>query len=206
MLLDASWGARGGVAAAAYEEQRQHLLLALQRSASTAVEHYEPDAAAARLVRAAQAALAQTALLQVGAVGLAGGVAVKAAALADLSGLVPAALLAVTGVAVLPMQRHRLQRELRSRVEELSSQLDHSLQSHLRSELHSAASRSAELIAPIAALAESGRMAHAEREAALRASREELDAISHELRAFSDGDTDDEDDARPTGSAAAGGG
>ena len=71
---------------------------------------------------------------QAGAAGLSGLVAVKAAALVDLTGLLPAAALAATGFAILPMQRNKLQRELRARVEELTARLDETMHEHLQQE------------------------------------------------------------------------
>ena len=77
------------------------------------MERYDPSAAARRMATAAQTSIAQAALLRAGAAGVTGMVAVKAAALADLTGLLPAALLLATGLGLLPMQRLRLQREYR---------------------------------------------------------------------------------------------
>ena len=101
-----------GGQAGGYGSRRQELLLSLQDSSRRTVEAYDPQRSAERLVAAVRTSLAQAALLQLGAVGVSYAVAVKTTTLMDLTGLLPAALLAVTGLAVLPMQRHRLQREL----------------------------------------------------------------------------------------------
>ncbi len=170
-----------------YSARRQQLLLGLQQTASRTLERFEPHAASARLLSTARTALAQTAMLQASAVGLGGVVAVKAAALLDLSGLLPAAMLAATGFGVLPMQRYRAQRELRARVDELTAQLDASVERHLRHELASASARASELIVPFEVLSASARLEHEARVGTLRTARESLDELARAARELQKG-------------------
>ena len=120
-------------------------------------------------------------MLTSGAAGLSGLVAVKAVALFDLTGLLPAALLAGVGLGVLPMQRYRLQREYRERIDLLESSLDTAVHAHLKAELHSAKDRAAGLITPFATLVGSASARQEERLRALEASRTELDELAREL-------------------------
>ena len=187
--------ARGGVAApsagsdgsASFAAQRQVLLLKLQASAAKAMSHFDPDQASQRMVSAAQTSLAGAAVLTSGAAGLSGLVAVKAVALFDLSGLLPAALLAGVGLGVLPMQRYRLQREYRERIDVLESTLDTAVHAHLKAELHSAKDRAACLITPFATLVGSASARQEEGQRALKASRTELEELARELARASSG-------------------
>jgi len=180
LLASAAW-ADGAASPELYQARRHELLLGLQASASKALEQYDPQQASARLLSTAHTALAQTALLQAGAVGLGGLVVVKAAALVDLTGLLPAALLAATGFGVLPMQRYRMQRELRDKVEDLTIELDAAVERHLRQELAASATRAGELITPFATLAESKRLEHNDHLARLRAAREGIEELRREV-------------------------
>lgn len=167
--------------AGSFASQRQVLLLQLQQSASSTIDRFEPDAAAQRMITAAQSAIAQAALLTSGAAGLSGLVAVKAAALVDLTGLLPAALLAGVGLGVLPMQRYRLQMEYREKVDELAVSLDRAVEEHLKQELIDAKSRANALVTPFATLASSADARQQERLDALAASRMALEGLGGEL-------------------------
>ena len=145
---------------------------------------FDPKAAAERMVSAAQAALAQVALLHAGAAGVTSLVAIKAAALVDLTGLLPAALLAATGLGILPMQRYRLQREYVERVDELAATLDRAVLSHLQSELASAKGRAGETVAPFATLVGAAHATQQEQLVALREARAALDALASDARAL----------------------
>ena len=167
-----------------YRGQRHELLLQLQQSSRAAIDAYNPQEAAARLVTAVHVSLAQAALLQVSAAGLSGAVALKATSLMDLTGLLPAALLAVTGLAILPMQRYRLQRELQTKVRELVKQTDVAIEEHLQQELLAAKQRASDVVAPFATLVEDATAAHAERAGRLQASRQALDELAAEAQAM----------------------
>ena len=79
LLAAAAWGDGDGFSSPQqYQAQRQRLLLGLQQSAAASIEAYDASAASARLLTTAQSALAQTAFLGAGAVGLSGLVVVKA--------------------------------------------------------------------------------------------------------------------------------
>jgi len=170
-------GAEGG-----YRGKRHELMLQLQQSSCAAMTAYDPEQAAARLVASVHTALAQAALLQVGAAGLSYSVALKASTLMDLSGLLPAALLAATGLAILPMQRYRLQLELQHKVGELTQQTDVAVEQHLQHELLAARQRASDAVAPFAALVDSAASAHAARTARLREARLALDELVQEAQ------------------------
>ena len=128
--------------------------------------------------------LVQSVVAQLSAVGISGAVALKAATLADLTGLLPAAVLATSGLVILPIQRYRLQRELTERIDDLSAALSRTLESHLEQELGDCIVRTNEIVAPFAALVERSQQTNAKINALLVARREEIDNILQEVRGY----------------------
>lgn len=167
--------------AAGYASRRHELLLSMQRAARDSISSSSVSDGGERAVAAIQTSLAQVLVLEAGAVGLTGMVSLKAASLADLTGLLPVALLAAAGLVVLPLQRYRLQADLQRRVDELSASLDASLRAHLEEELQRAASRSRDVVAPFARLVEREAAAQVERRRGLDSCAEELDRLRGEL-------------------------
>ena len=165
-----------------YHVQRHALVLELHKAGATTMERYDPSSAARRMATAAQASIAQAALLQAGAAGVTGMVAVKAAALTDLTGLLPAALLLATGLGLLPMQRLRLQREYRLRIDELTASLDAAVHAHLLRELSASKARCLDLVAPFATLVKGAHAQQAGQLKALDEAREQLDALRRDAR------------------------
>jgi len=165
-----------------YHSQRHQLLLQLQGSGRSTMDRFDAKAAAERMASAAQASLAQAALLNAGAAGVTGLVAAKAAAFVDLTGLLPAALLAATGLGILPMQRYRAQREFVAQVDELASTLDGAVLSHLEAELVNTKGRCAQLVTPFATLVGSAHTLHEEQLAALAASKQALEGMAVEAK------------------------
>jgi GTP-binding protein EngB required for normal cell division len=166
---------------AGYASRRHELLISMQRSARESMSAGGVSDGGERAVAAIQTSLAQVLVLEAGAVGLTGMVSLKAASLADLTGLIPVALLAATGLVVLPLQRYRLQTDLQRRVDELSASLDASLRAHLEEELQRAASRCRDVAAPFARLVEREAAAHGERRRGLDRCAEELEKLMVQL-------------------------
>lgn len=99
-------------------------------------------------------------------------------------------------LAVLPMQRYRLQSELQTKVEELQLTLDGALSAQLEHELVRATQRAAEVVRPFEAFVEATHASQCEREAKLAASREQLDELDRELQDLAraqDGPAGDDD-------------
>ena len=164
-------------AAGHYPSRRVELLRAMEGSARDVFAKYDPTRSAERLVSAVQTSLAQTMLVQLSAVGISGAVALKAASLADLTGLLPAALLATSGFIILPIQRYRLQRELSARIDDLSAALNVVLKAHLEQELSGAVGRAREVVAPFATLVERSQRTNADKAAALAERRAEIEGL-----------------------------
>jgi small GTP-binding protein len=107
-----------------FEYDRKRLLDAVGGEAQRAVEGYDAAAEAKRLAGSVRDAVAQTALLQVSAVGLGAIVAVLASTtVADVTGILAAGALSVIGLFVLPAKRQRARRDLASKVQALREKL-----------------------------------------------------------------------------------
>jgi small GTP-binding protein len=159
----------------ALESNRRQLLDSLGQAAQKAVAGYDRRREATRLGESVQLALAGTALLEVGAVGLGSVVAaVATSSVADVTGLLAAGTLAVLGLFVIPARRRQAKRALRERLEELRRRLLDGLSSEFESEIRHSLSRLEEATAPYT------RFVRAERER-LDGARSSLDGLLAEV-------------------------
>jgi hypothetical protein len=100
------------------------------------VETYDRKEEASRLSQSVQQAVAGTALLEAGAVGLGAAVAVATSTTAaDVTGLLAAGTLAALGLFVIPARRRRAKSTLRSRIVELRERLMAELDDEFRDEI-----------------------------------------------------------------------
>jgi hypothetical protein len=107
-----------------FEYDRQRLLDAVWGEAQRAIEGYDAAAEAQRLAGSVRDAVARTALLQVGAVGLGTIVAVLASTtVADVTGILAAGALSILGLFVLPARRARARADLAVKVTALREKL-----------------------------------------------------------------------------------
>jgi small GTP-binding protein len=132
-----------------FEYDRQRLLAAVWGEAQRAVEGYDAEAEAQRLAASVRDAVAQTALLQVGAVGLGTIVAVLASTtVADVTGILAAGALSVIGLFVLPAKRSRARADLSAKVTALREKLLGALVPSFERERDRSGLRIREAIAP----------------------------------------------------------
>ncbi len=132
-----------------FESNRQQLLASVGRTAQEIVRSYDHDQKAREIAASVQAAVAQTALVEVGAVGL-GTILVKllATTLADITGLLAAGVVAAFGLYVLPARRRKAKNELRAHVDELRERLGEALTRQFEQELAHSLTRIRDAIAP----------------------------------------------------------
>ncbi len=132
-----------------FEYDRQRLLDAVGGEAQHAIEGYDAAAEAKRLAGSVRDAVAQTALLQVGAVGLGTIVAVLASTtVADVTGILAAGALSVIGLFVLPAKRQRARADLAAKVHALREKLIGALVPAFERERDRSQQRIREAIAP----------------------------------------------------------
>jgi hypothetical protein len=128
---------------------RQALLESIGRVAREVVGSYDREAEARAIANDVQGTFATTALAQAGALGLGTlVVTVLTGAVADVTGLLLAAVLAVSGFYVIPRKRRQAQREFARRIAELRTRLRDGLTRQVHLEISQSADRINQAIAP----------------------------------------------------------
>jgi small GTP-binding protein len=132
-----------------FDYDRQRLLEVVRSEAQRAVDGYDAPAEARRLARDVRDSVAQTALLQVSAVGLGALVTMLATTTAvDVTGLVAAGGLSVVGLFILPARRRKARSELAARVKSLRTKLVSALTASFEGERDRARQKVQDAIAP----------------------------------------------------------
>jgi small GTP-binding protein len=163
-------GREGG----AFDYDRNRLLESVGREAQRSLETYDKEAEASRLADSVQAAVAETALVGVGAVGLGAVLThVAATAAADFTGILAAGMVAALGLLILPHRRQKAKRELKERIEALRGQLMTALTGQFERELARSLQKIDDAVAPYTRF--------------VRAEREHLTRTRDELQAIADG-------------------
>jgi small GTP-binding protein len=138
-----------GQVGGSFEYDRTRLLDSVGRSAQRAVESYDTETEANRLAESVQMAVAGTALVEVGAIGLGTIITILATTvLADVTGLLTAGAVAVLGLFVIPARRREAKKELRDKISAMREQLMGALTGQFERELERSLHRIQEAIAP----------------------------------------------------------
>lgn len=132
-----------------FDRDRQRLLESIGRTAQRTVETYDREQEGDRLAESVQRAVAGTALLEVGALGLGATVAaVASTTVADVTGLLTAGVLFTLGLFVLPARKRKAQRELHGKIDKLRARLLTSLDGQFEHEIDKSVERIREAISP----------------------------------------------------------
>lgn len=132
-----------------FESSRRALLETVRRDTQRAIGAFDHQAEAAKLAESVQSALAQTALVEVGALGL-GALLVASlhTLLLDVTGLLFASTLAAIGLYVLPNRRRKARDELRAKVADLQQRLHEALSTQFEQEMSRSGQAMQEAIQP----------------------------------------------------------
>ncbi len=131
-----------GAGAAPLDARRRALIDSVGRTATTIVESYNSDEEARALAAGVETAVAQVALMEVGAVGLGALVlTVLATSAADITGLLAAGTLAVLGLFVIPYKRRQAKAQFREKIEALRAKLSGALTTQFTAEAENAVER-----------------------------------------------------------------
>ena len=138
-----------GEVGSGFEYNRQKLLESVGKTARETMSSYDREKEAKTLAESVRSAVAQTALVEVGAVGL-GAILTKvlATAVADVSGLLAAGAVAALGLYILPARRKRAKSDLRAKVDGLRHTLESALRDDFEEELRRALARMKQNLAP----------------------------------------------------------
>jgi hypothetical protein len=162
-----------------FDYDRQRLLGAVRNEAQRAVEGYNAPAEARRLAQSVRDSVAQTALLQVSAVGLGALVATLATTTAlDVTGMVAAGTLSVVGLFILPARRRKARADLATRVEALRQKLVSALTDSFGTERDRSREKVREAIAPYSRFVRSEGDRLREAQSALSTLGDGLEALS----------------------------
>lgn len=128
---------------------RERLIDGVGRQAQRVVETYDRVAEAEAIARGAQEAVAASAVLEAGAVGLGTLVAVLATtATADFTGILLASLIAVLGLFIIPAKRKIAKAEMREKIAGLRQQLISTLRAQFEKEIERSLHNIHETIGP----------------------------------------------------------
>jgi small GTP-binding protein len=141
------------------ETRRRELIDTVGKTVQTIVESYDRNKEASELAASVEAAVAQTALLEVGAVGL--GALVTIAVLSstlDITGILAASTLAILGFFVIPFKRKQAKDRFKEKMLSLRTKLLSALTTQFSNESENAIARLKDGVAPYT------RYVHSERE------------------------------------------
>ncbi|MBN1873340.1 MAG: dynamin family protein [Anaerolineae bacterium] len=119
-----------------FDYDRVRVLETVSRIAQQALQNYDEVAESRRIASSLQMAVAGTALVEVGAIGLGAIItALATTAAADLTGILAAGTVAVLGLLVIPTQRRQVKQELREKIESVREELIGALSKQFEREL-----------------------------------------------------------------------
>lgn len=131
------------------ELRRRELVDSMGKTVQRIIETYDRDREASELAAHVESAVAQTALLEVGAVGL--GALVTAAVLSsslDITGIVAAGTLAILGFFVIPYKRKQAKDNFRKKMVDLRTRLLDTLSAQFKTESQNAVTRLKDGVTP----------------------------------------------------------
>ncbi len=132
-----------------FNYQRDRLIDAVGREAQRVVETYDRASESKAIAENAQIAVAASAALEIGAVGLGTLVAILATTVAaDVTGIILASFIAVLGLFIIPARRKMAKYELHEKISTLREQLTDTLRNQLEKEITRSLQRINEAIAP----------------------------------------------------------
>ena len=110
--------------ASSFHFDRDRLFDAVGRESQRVVDTYDKSVEAEAIARGAQEAVAASAVMEIGAVGLGTLIAVLASTMAaDITGVLLASLIAALGIFIIPARRKTAKKDMHEKVSELREQL-----------------------------------------------------------------------------------
>lgn len=163
---------------ASFVQDRGRLLETVGAAARSAIDGYDRDSESSRLAESVRTAVASTALLEVGAVGLGALVAaIATTTAADVTGILAASALSIVGLLVLPAKRRKAKTELNLKVGEVREKLMTSLRKQFETETKASILRIQDAVAPYTRFVRAERDRLETARSALESSRVELERI-----------------------------
>jgi len=128
---------------------RERLINSIQKEATRVLKSYDKSKEADQIARRSQNAVAATAAISAGAVGLGTLVTVLATTMAtDVTGILLAGAMAALGLFIIPTRRRNAKKEMRAKVKMMRDQLTKSLSTHFNHEIERGLQEVKDTIAP----------------------------------------------------------
>ncbi|MBL8056313.1 MAG: dynamin family protein [Anaerolineales bacterium] len=184
-----------GEGAAPLEARRRSLVDTVGKTAQTIVDTYDREQEARAVASSVETAVAQTALLEAGAVGL-GALIVSlfASSTIDVTGVLAAGLIAIVGLFVIPYKRRQAKEQFSAKMEELRGKLQSALTNQFRNESENAIDRLREGVGPYTRFVRAERERVEKTQTALEGLRQKVSALRARTAALFQ-----ESDGHPTG-------
>lgn len=132
-----------------FRYDRDRLIESVGKSAQRVVETYNKSLESEKIAQGAQEAVAGTALVEIGAVGLGALViALATTVAADITGIAAASVVAALGLFVIPAKRHSAKKEMAEKLMSLRHKLTGAITDQFDKELNRSLERINEAIAP----------------------------------------------------------
>ena len=132
-----------------FNYDRERLINSIRKEANRVIETYDKSREADEIARRSQNAVAATAAISAGAVGLGTLVTILATTMAtDITGILLAGAMAALGLFIIPTRRRNAKKEMRQKVKSMRDQLTNSLSSHFGKEIERGLREIKDTIAP----------------------------------------------------------
>ena len=132
-----------------FNYDRERLISSIRKEAKRVVETYDKTKEADEIARRSQNAVAATAAIGAGAVGLGTLVTILATTVAtDVTGILLAGVMAALGLFIIPTRRRNAKKEMRQKVKTMRDQLTDSLSIHFSKEIQRGLQEIRDTIAP----------------------------------------------------------
>jgi hypothetical protein len=168
----------GDLGPGTFTYDRERLMTAVGREAQRVVESYDKATEAQAIAQGAQEAVAASAVLEIGAVGLGALVAAIASTVAaDVTGILLATFIAAMGLIIIPARRRAAKNELREKIAALRQQLITALSTQFEREIERSLHTIDSAIAPYTRFVRAEQAKLLESQAALEKIKNDLNRI-----------------------------
>ncbi len=139
----------GDMGLGTFNYERDRIMEGVGKETQQVLESYDKSEEARKIAENAQEAVAASAVLEVGAIGLGALVTILATTVAaDVTGILMATFIAALGLIIIPARRKAAKKEIRAKIFELRTQLIETLDDHFTHEIERSVTHIQEAIGP----------------------------------------------------------
>jgi len=172
----------GDIGLGKFRYDREKLIEAIGREARQVIETYDKNREAKAIAESAQTAIAASAAMEVGALGLGALVTTLATtAAADVTGVLMASVVAALGLFILPARRRQGKMKMLERISSVRTNLINTLRAQFEKEIHRSVQHINEAIAPYTRFIRTERDKWLQTQATLGRLRNEMDQLKGRL-------------------------